>query len=36
MIVEGIERAARSGDDVAAHFVAGLSLRKPAVRRKKV
>jgi len=27
MIIDGIERAARSGDDVAAHFVARSSLR---------
>jgi hypothetical protein len=28
MIVEGIRRAARAGDDVAAHHVAGGALRK--------
>jgi inorganic pyrophosphatase len=28
MIVEGIRRAAREGDDVAAHFIAGGALRR--------
>ena len=32
MILEGIRRAASAGDDVAAHYVAGLSL---GVKKKK-
>ena len=34
MIIDGIRRAAQSGDDVAAHHIAAAAMQKRAARRK--